>query len=367
MDEDALIAAVSLPFWFPPVRRAGAAWMDAVFATDANIGAAIDRGADEVWVVWTVSRRGRWRPGPIAQYFSAVEAAANSRVDDWRARIERNNRSVAAGGAGEFGRHVALRWLAAEVPLHYLFAWTGAGVEEAVERGVHAARDWCDAQGIDRIRDDEPDGSGSGRLRFRERMAGTMGFGATQPEVGRDVGAALGTRLALELALDIPDLRRFRRDPQHEVLVSGVVDCDALGGRLPVTSGRARLLVDAGDPARKELRYRLHFLDGRGTPLVLTGVKQVVDDPGLDLWADTTTLATWIRREDLEDGHPDRDVGAGVLRLGVGSFVRQLFTFRTERPAAATLMAFASFFIRHLWQVYGAGSGRREGAGSVGR
>ena len=57
MDEDRLISAVSLPMWFPPVEIDGAVYIDAVFATDANLEEAIDRGADELWIIWTVSRR----------------------------------------------------------------------------------------------------------------------------------------------------------------------------------------------------------------------------------------------------------------------------------------------------------------------
>ena len=55
MDEDRLISAVSLPMWFPPVEIDGSMYIDAVMATDANLEEAIDRGADELWVIWTVS------------------------------------------------------------------------------------------------------------------------------------------------------------------------------------------------------------------------------------------------------------------------------------------------------------------------
>src|SRR4026209_1243247 len=59
--EDHLIAAVSLPMWFPPVTINGDTCIDAVFISDANVEEAIRRGADEIWAIWTVSTRDEWR------------------------------------------------------------------------------------------------------------------------------------------------------------------------------------------------------------------------------------------------------------------------------------------------------------------
>ena len=76
--EDRLLSAVALPMWFPPVRIDGDTYIDAVFGTDGNLEEMIRRGADELWVIWTVSTRGRWAPGFVAEYFLMIEAAANS-------------------------------------------------------------------------------------------------------------------------------------------------------------------------------------------------------------------------------------------------------------------------------------------------
>ncbi len=48
MDEDHLCACVSLPMWFPPIDLGGDKYIDAVYATDANVEEAIRRGADEI-------------------------------------------------------------------------------------------------------------------------------------------------------------------------------------------------------------------------------------------------------------------------------------------------------------------------------
>jgi predicted acylesterase/phospholipase RssA len=147
MDEDALVSAVSLPIWFPPVSMPDGDYIDAVYATDANLEAAIERGADELWIIWTVSQRGIWRPGFVREYFQIIEASANSRLRAVCERIKRNN-AADDGRSGEFGRRIEVKWLAAEVPAHYLFNFTQASIRDAVERGVAQARAWCHAQGL---------------------------------------------------------------------------------------------------------------------------------------------------------------------------------------------------------------------------
>ena len=59
MDEDHLCAAVALPMFFPPVVLNGDTYIDAVYVTDGNLEEAIRRGADELWVIWTVSQTRR--------------------------------------------------------------------------------------------------------------------------------------------------------------------------------------------------------------------------------------------------------------------------------------------------------------------
>jgi predicted patatin/cPLA2 family phospholipase len=143
MTEDFLVATGSLPIWFPPVRIDGDTYVDAVFNTASNLEEAIRRGADELWVIWTTSRRGAWRNGFVGNFFGIFEATTNGGYKQMLARIERNNDAVAGGGEGEFGRPIAVRELAAEVPLDYLFNFSRKRIAKAVELGVDAARAWC--------------------------------------------------------------------------------------------------------------------------------------------------------------------------------------------------------------------------------
>ena len=143
MDEDHLAAAVSLPMWFPPVTINGDTYIDAVYATDADIGEAINRGCSELWIIWTVSQRGRWHNGFSAKYFQILETAANSRFQQWLDRIDANNDAIRDHEPGEFGRRIDVKLLRSEVPLNYLINLTRDRFAEAVELGVQAARHWC--------------------------------------------------------------------------------------------------------------------------------------------------------------------------------------------------------------------------------
>ncbi len=172
MSEDMLGACVSLPMWFPPVLINGARYIDAVYATDANLEEAIRRGADELWVIWTVSQLSDWEPGFVATYFQIIEAAANGRYNAVLERIAINNGNIAAGLPGEFGRPITVREIKGEVPLQYLINLSSDRFKEAVNMGVDAARKWCGSNGISTRQaptDGKPDQT---QLTFTEEMKG---------------------------------------------------------------------------------------------------------------------------------------------------------------------------------------------------
>jgi predicted acylesterase/phospholipase RssA len=143
MTEDFLIATASLPVWFPPVRIDGDTYIDAVFNTPSNLEEAIRRGADELWVIWTTSARGKWLNGFVGNFFGIFEAATNGGYKRVLARIEDNNAAIERGECSEFGRRITVRELRSEVELHYLFNFSKHRFAEAVNRGVEAARAWC--------------------------------------------------------------------------------------------------------------------------------------------------------------------------------------------------------------------------------
>ncbi len=361
MDDEMLMASISIPMWFPPVQRDGRTYLDAVFLTDANLEEAIARGADELWVIWTVSEQSRWRAGFVGIYFGIIETVANGNFRRIVKRIEANNREIGAGRQGEFGRHIELHILRAEVPIHYLVIFGADRVRHCVERGVIEARRWCRERGIplrEPVRPVEPPDRTA--LTFSETMKGYVGLGASDHRRGFDAGRQGGTGLAVHLDVTIRQMRRFVTDPDHEGSVGGVIECAALGGRLPIERGTFNLFVDSGDPGRKEMRYRLLARDGNGRPLTVRGVKLVHDDPGFDVWSDTSTLYTTVFA-----GHVGRDadeasaatLAAGIIRVHPLDFLKQMTTMRAHGPSTAerafVLARFGSFFFGRLWDVYG--------------
>jgi hypothetical protein len=101
--------------------------------------------------------------------------------------------------------------------------------------------------------------------------------------------------------------------------------------------------------------YRLHFRDGVGHPLTVTGHKVIETETGRGLWHDTTTLYTRVLKGHVEaDGDDDAEpVAAGIIRISPLAFARQLTTFRARGPSAlAGLARFGVLFAGGLWDVY---------------
>src|SRR5215469_7424692 len=198
MTEDLLIAAASLPMWFPPVKIAGDTHIDAIFNLSSNIDEAIRAGADELWVIWTTSQRGEWFDGFVGNFFGIFEATVVGSYKRALARIAANNAAVAGGEPGEWGRIVTVKELKAEVPVHYLLNFSRDRAVEAVNRGVEAARQWCDAEGIRRKPGQvyvSPGPADKVAVRYTETLNGFVGFGGTEFEAAFAQGRAENTSI----------------------------------------------------------------------------------------------------------------------------------------------------------------------------
>ena len=191
---------------------------------------------------------------------------------------------------------------------------------------------------------------------FTEEMKGFVTLGETDYDRGFRAGRESRTRLMFHLTITADDLDRFVANREHEARAQGWVECEALGGRRPVEQGVFNLFVDEGeDGRRKRMRYRLPFTDGSGRPLTLKGFKVIEDDPGFDLWRDTTTLFTHLLEGHAADWKEELPVtAAGIIHIHHRDFARQLTTFSTDPPGRLDALArFGSLFAGDLWEVYG--------------
>jgi predicted acylesterase/phospholipase RssA len=353
--EDRLLSAVALPMWFPPVRIGGNTYIDAVFATDGNLEEMIRRGASELWVIWTVSTRGNWSPGFVPEYFLMVEASANSRLRAALQRIEQNNADISAGKPGSFGRHITVHLLSGEVPMGYLLVFRRKTMQRAVDLGVRETRDWCARHGIATVPSAplpapagaaSPIGAVPEGVSFHEVMKGSV-------VVGESPGGG-ASRISLDLDVTIGDVAEFAADHAHIAEVKGTVSCAAFGGQLAIRSGRLSLLADAAGmlSTEKHMTYDLRMAGGQGRKLHLHGVKQLQRGARPSLWTDTTTMTT-----EVCDEVTGAVLAAGIVRISLPGFLRQLTTLRGAAPTVggrvAALAQFGDFFADQLWQVYG--------------
>lgn len=193
-------------------------------------------------------------------------------------------------------------------------------------------------------------------LSFTEEMKGFVAFGERDYEQGFRAGREQRTALMFHLTITATDVERFIADPEHEGVAEGYVACEELGGRRPVERGVFNLFVDQeGERPVKHMLYRLHFSDGDARPLTMVGFKRVEDDPGLDVWQDTTTLFTRILHGYVE---PNDDPGAelvatGIIHIHGLDFAKQLTTFRVDPPHRVDALGrFGALFAGDLWQIY---------------
>ena len=199
---------------------------------------------------------------------------------------------------------------------------------------------------------DEPP-SDAPSIRFTEQMKGYLALDESDPVTGWERARQLGHRFAFELTIAVPDVEGFVAAGDHPGTADGFVRCELLGGRLPVERGWFNLFVATDEADTREMRYRLWVRDISGAPVTMYGYKSVRDDQGLDLWSDTSTLYITLLNGHIPPGANGEVIGAGVLRILIRDFLKQLTTFRASGPAkAGSFATFGQFFAKSLRDIY---------------
>jgi cholesterol oxidase len=195
-------------------------------------------------------------------------------------------------------------------------------------------------------------------IQFTETMRGHISTAVRDDyEAAARRGEQDGSTFAFTLTIASDDLGRMLTDPAHEARMVGTVEAPALAPEpLTVTDGVFNLFVT--DPERvgtQQMRYRMKLTSEAGRTYHFTGFKVIRDDPGLDVWRDTTTLYVT-----LHDG-PDATspvLAKGVLVIRAEDFMRQLRTMRVTNAASArerlaAMARFGRFFGGVLFETYG--------------
>ena len=359
LDTDYLVAGMSLPGVMPPVRKNGALYLDTAFVRDANPLEAARRGAEEIWLVWCLGNTDEYRGGLLHIYIQMLEMAANGNLNRDLEQLAELNARIAKGDS-PYGQTapIELHVIRPEVPLPldpdlYMGKVTAGTL---IDMGYADARRYLGHRpeaGLPLTPETIIMSNGAPGITFRETMRGGFSLGATDPVEGAAAGAKSGSELAMHATVTVRDVDRFIADPNHNGSIVGHIDFTPFGTGIEAGEGVFRLFSPASDPRMKLMVYELPF-HHQGEDYYMAGHKEVRDDPGFDLWKDTTTLLTKLHKGKDATGPV---VGAGVLTLGVADFTKLLAGIRVidaddAATSAKTIAKFGSFFAGELWKSY---------------
>ncbi|MFV9616431.1 MAG: patatin-like phospholipase family protein, partial [Gammaproteobacteria bacterium] len=97
INEDFLIAGMSLPGVFPPVTINNTVYLDSGFIQDANLMDAVKRGASELWLIWILGNIPRYRGGLLNSYVQMLEMSANGALHKELLQIKDINNRIKSG------------------------------------------------------------------------------------------------------------------------------------------------------------------------------------------------------------------------------------------------------------------------------
>ncbi|MEX0790797.1 MAG: hypothetical protein WD178_08500, partial [Actinomycetota bacterium] len=195
-------------------------------------------------------------------------------------------------------------------------------------------------------------------VQFTESMKGYFSpADAGDYQAGFDRGEAAGSTFEFVLTVISDDIDRLLETPEHEAAMVGTVRAPKLSADpLTVTEGRFNLFVDTdAGPVTKKMLYNMVMSTEEGRRYRFSGFKMVRDDPGFDLWSDTTTLYVTVY-----DGVPEDSavLGTGILKILPDDFARQMTTMHANGNKGViegfgAIAKFGKAFAGDLLEVYG--------------
>jgi predicted acylesterase/phospholipase RssA len=356
VDEDLLVAAISLPGMMPGVPWRGGTYLDAVWIKDTNLWEAVRRGAEELWLLWCIGNAPVYHDGVFRQYVHMIEMSANGALFEELDRIRELNARISRGDS-PYGQRkpITLHVIKPDqaIPLDPDFYFGRIDAGSLIALGNAAASGYLvrrDPAGLPLNEQVTVMTDASAALGFRESMSGPFSMGATDPAT---VGEHGDFTAAMHAQVYIPDMAAFIVDPSHSGVLSGTLDLPPLGMQILCPAGVFRLFSPTDRPDTKYMVYELAF-DHGGKSYYLAGHKVVRNGPAFDLWHDTTTLYTVL--------HEGRDTigpvaGAGTLRLGTVELMKLLSTLEVTNSSGPVqrmeiIGQFGRFFLGRLWDTY---------------
>ncbi len=195
-------------------------------------------------------------------------------------------------------------------------------------------------------------------IRFTETMKGYFAAGEkTDYERGFAAGKARNSPLAFTLTIQSDDAAAMINNPDHRAALAGTVLAPALSPQpLAAKEGVFNLFVD--HPERyntKRMKYAMPLQDVNGAAYYFEGYKEINEDHGLRIWAETSTLYITLYRGGSNAGEV---IGKGILHIEPADFLKQMSTMTainttSLREKLETEGQFGRFFAGALFDTYG--------------
>lgn len=218
VDIDALVAAISLPIFMPPVPRDGGLYNDSAWIKDANLLAAMKRGCEELWILWCIGNTPQYRNGAFFQYVHMMEQSGNGVLFEEFDRIAALNEQIAAGSSPYGQRRPIVAHVIKprySIPLDPDFYFGRVDAAALVAMGYRDASrylDSVDPAGVPLTPEATSQHEPGVRVFWREAHVGELG----------------GEPLRLDLSVEVPDATRFA-SPGHSAQLAGRVRSPSLG------------------------------------------------------------------------------------------------------------------------------------------
>ena len=360
LDLDLLVAGISLPILMPPVARGDDLYTDSAWIKDANLMEAVRRGAEEIWLVWCIGNSSQYGTGIFPQYVHMIELSANGALFEECDRINELNQLILQGHS-IYGQTKPIKLHVIKptypLPLDPDFYFGNIDAATLIDQGYADTYQYLQTMNpeglpftheVTQMKDNQLG------ITFRETMKGSFSLEHTEPKSGAKQGKTEKTELAMHATINIRDLERFIADPDHLGSITGQIDFTPWGESIPTKRGVFNLFSPTAEPNLKLMIYELAF-QHQGQDYYLAGKKEVRDDPGIDLWTDTTTLYTQLH-QGTDKSAPV--VGAGILSLNITELTKLVSTMRVTNAESLSdkskaLFDFGKFFLGELWDTYG--------------
>jgi hypothetical protein len=191
-------------------------------------------------------------------------------------------------------------------------------------------------------------------LRFGEVMTGMITMGSMDPVEGYHNQAAIGFRL--DATVTVPNLPAFLKDPNHKGRWHAAGSIPVLGGQVESTGDGDFALFRRAIRAEKGVREMVYdsAISVGGQMYRMRGRKYIEPSPPWRVWPATTTL--YVQLFPLRGGTGE-PIGAGVLRLTLSAFIRQLLSMRVTGDfgffdKCRHRLSFYRFFVTALVSTY---------------